>query len=184
MSKYDEVFNDIEKKVYDAEGEKRKTIASSRQDLDNMASALINTPEHEVTTFSTNSFDENGDPEKITSQPVKRYRNSLKGMVKNLGIDKYDADKLDDMQFSREHASAIVDLSTTLIHDYMKAGRKLSLPITSKDECKIEMYMDEAPERITTGGQFGKETNKQTLTKKRKVGKIKNSVPSWLKKSK
>ena len=103
-------------------------------------------------------------------------------MLKTLGLDKNDVEKVSDIQFTKEHASAIMGIATTCIHDYLLAGRKMVFPVTNAKECRMEMYCDVAPERINQN-RFAKteeEKNKVSKTLERTVLKSKNSTPSWL----
>ena len=103
-------------------------------------------------------------------------------MLKSLGLDKNDAEKVSDIQFTKEQASALMGVATTAIKDYLKIGRKLVLPVTASDEARMEMYCDIAPERINQN-RFAKteeEKKKVSKTLARTVLKSKNSTPSWL----
>ena len=70
----------------------------------------------------------------------------------------------------------------TAQHDYMRAGRKLSYPVTSPDETRMELYTVHAPERVSDGNRFKKEeSDTVSITKERNIAKAKNAVPYWLK---
>lgn len=182
MSMYSEMLKEISNKIKEGSNGK-KTCSYSKSDLENLTMNLLNSPEHIVTEYQMKASESDGSPVAIEKTPARRYRESLKPMLKSLGLDKNDAEKVSDIQFTKEHSAALMGVATTVIKDYMRAGRKLVFPITSKDETRMEMYCDTAPERINQN-RFAKsdeEKSKISRTLERTVLKSKNSVPSWLK---
>ena len=184
---YTQLCSEIKEKIDSSNRAKGRTSSAvSRSDLEAMTTSLLNTPDHEVTVYSYSAKDTSGtgEPVGITKKPSKRYRDSLKPMLRNLGLDKHDADKVDDIPMTKEHAAALIDVSTTVIHDYMRAGRKFSFPITEPDETRMEMNCVIAPERTSVGNRFKKDDDADdtvTVTKERAILKVKNPVPYWLK---
>ena len=184
---YTQLCSEIKEKIDSSNRAKGRTSSAvSRSDLESMATALLNTPDHEVTVYSYSAKDTSGtgEPVGITKKPSKRYRDSLKPMLRNLGLDKHDADKIDDIPMTKEHAAAMIDVSTTVIHDYMRAGRKFSFPITEPDETRMEINCVIAPERTSVGNRFKKDDTADdtvTITKERAILKAKNPIPYWLK---
>ena len=184
---YTQLCTQIKEKIDTSNRAKGKTSSAvSRSDLEAMAVTLLNTPDHEVTVYPYSAKDTSGtgEPVGVTKKPSKRYRDSLKPMLRNLGLDKHDADKIDDITLSKEHAAAMMDVSTTIIHDYMRAGRKFSFPITEPDEARMEIMTAVAPERTSVGNRFKKDDSSDstiTVTKERAIVKAKNHVPHWLK---
>lgn len=183
---YTQLLNDIRTKIDNNNQAKGKvSTAVSRSDLENITTTLLNTPDHTVSVYSFAAKDTNGtgEPVCIEKKPVKRYRDSLKPVLKNLGLDKMDVDKIDDIPLPKEHAAAMMDVVTTAIHDYMKAGRKFSFPITSMDETRMEMICATAPAKTYVGSNFSKDSGDESVvvTKERKMLKSKNPVPYWLK---
>lgn len=168
----------------------RSSSAVSRSDLESMAVALLNSPEHVVTVFnfSTKDTSGTGEPTSVDIRPSKRYRDSLKPMLRTMGLDKHDVDKVDDIPMSKEHGSALMGVAQTVIHDYLINGRKFSFPMTEPNETRMEISCVQAPERISVGNRFrpndsdGDDTT--TITKERLVLKAKNPVPFWLKETK
>ena len=102
-----------------------------------------------------------------------------------MGLDKHDADKVDDIPFSKEHGSALIDVALDAMHDYLKLGRKLSFPVTYEDETRMEISCVRAPERTSMGNRFKPDeaSDTVTVTKERTIIKAKNPVPYWLKKT-
>ena len=187
---YTDLLGTIREKVDNANRSKGSASASvSRGDLDAITTTLLNTPNHTVSKLSFSAKDTSGTGEAVGVEcnPTQRYRNALKGMARSLGLDKNDCEKLNDLVIGKEHASALIDVATTAIHDYMAAGRKFSFPLYNPDETRMEIYMTEAPERTSMGNRFKRDdppSNTVTVTAKRKVLKGKNSVPYWLKSTK
>ena len=184
---YTQMCDEIKEKIASSNRAKGRTSSAvSRSDLEAMATTLLNTPDHEVTVYSYSAKDTSGtgEPVGITKKPTKRYRDSLKPMLRNLGLDKHDADKVDDIPMTKEHAAALMDVATTVVHDYVRAGRKFSFPITEPDETRMEMSCVIAPERTSVGNRFKKDDSADdtiTITKERAILKVKNPVPYWLK---
>ncbi len=183
---YTQLCSEIKEKI-DANNRAkgRTSSAVSRSDLEAMATTLLNTPDHEVTMYSYSAKDTSGtgEPVGVIKKPSKRYRDSLKPMLRSLGLDKHDADKVDEIPISKEQASALMEVSTTVIHDYMRTGRKFSFPITEPDETRMEINCVMAPERTSVGNRFKKDADDDTITvtKERAIIKAKNPVPYWLK---
>ena len=188
---YTDLCDQIKKKIDDSNKAKNKvSYAVSKSDLESMATTLLNTPDHEVTVYSFAAKDVSGtgEPVGVAKKPARRYRESLKPMLRSLGLDKHDADRVDDIPISKEQAAAIMDLGTTVIHDYMRAGRKFTFPITEPDETRMEIHAVNAPERTSEGNRFKKDTDPAddpiTITKERAIIKAKNPVPYWLQETK
>ena len=161
---------------------RKPTCSYSKSDLDNLTLAMLNSPEHVVTEYQMKVSESDGTPVTIDKMVSKRYRESLKPMLKTLGLDKNDVEKVSDIQFTKEHASSMMSLCTCVLKDYIRAGRKFSFPITAPDECRMEFYCDTAPERINQN-RFAKteeEKKKVSKTLERTVLKSKNGCPSWL----
>ena len=187
---YTQLCGDIKEKIDSSNRAKGRTSSAvSRSDLENMTTTLLNTPDHEVTVYSYSAKDQSGtgEPVGVTKKPSQRYRNALKPMLRNdFGVDKHDCDKADDIVITKEHASAMIDVVTTAIHDYMRAGRKFSFPITEPDETRMEINCVIAPERTSVGNRFSKDADDDSIniTKERAIIKAKNPVPYWLKETK
>lgn len=188
---YTQLCDEIKEKIDSSNRAKGRTSSAvSRSDLENMATTLLNTPDHEVTVYAYGAKDTSGtgEPVGVAKKPAKRYRDSMKPMLRSLGLDKHDADKIDDIPITKEHAAAMMDVSTTVIHDYMRAGRKFSFPITEPDETRMEINCVVAPERTSVGNRFKKDEEEVddsvTITKERAIIKAKNPVPYWLKTTK
>ena len=183
-SMYSNLVDELAAKIKAGTKDGRKpTCSYSKSDLDNLALGLLNSPDHIVTEYQMKVSEADGTPITIDKTPSRRYRESLKPMLKSLGLDKNDAEKVSDIQFTKEQASALMGVATTVIKDYIRAGRKFSFPITSADETRMEFYCDVAPERINQNRFAKTEEEKQKVSKtlERTVIKCKSSCPSWLK---
>ena len=185
MNAYELMYTEIKKKNEDAARARGKaTATSSKSDLENLGTAFLNTPTHEVKNyvFSAKDTTGNGEPVAVTKFPVVRYRKSIQTLAQNLGLDRHDAEKAATIPLSKEHASSMLEVSMCIMQDYMKARRKLSFPITEPDEARMEVYMVDAPERVSNGSRFKKEDDGMvSVTKKHRRLKVKNQVPAWIK---
>ena len=184
--KYTELCGEIAAKV-----NKNGNHSFSKSDLVSMTQELINTPEHEVDVYAKNGDKE---PTIITTNPVKNYRDSLKPILKNFGVDSAEAEKIDTMPFGKKHAEAICDLATCMVKDYTATGRKLNLPITSKTDAQMSITQDRVKTRTTETNKIVKDeatgkfstvpTGNIVTTKEHSVMKAGNAVPYWLKETK
>lgn len=184
-SNYTKLCEELVSKVQGTgKGERKSSCSYSRSDLEALTLGLLNCPEHVVSEYQMRATEADGTPVTIDKQPAKRYRDSLKPTLRELGLDRAEADRIDDIKFGKEHAAALMGVATTVMKDYMRAGRKFQFPITEPDEVRMEMSVEMAPERINQN-RFAKteaERAKVTTTKRRAVLKAKNSaVPPWLK---
>lgn len=183
MNAYKEKVKEIKDKI-DANNKARGKVSYSvsQSDLVEITQALMNSPDHEVEVYAYNSSEK--DPEVASvKKPSEKYRNSLKGVVSKFGVDKNDTQKMDEILFDKEHARSMIDIVTTAQHDYLRAGRKFTFPLTEKDETRMEIMCVKQPERKSVGNRFNKNANDDsvTITKERTSLKAKNTVPYWLK---
>lgn len=158
--------------------------AVSKSDLENMMLTYMNTPDHTVTDYAFGSKDTSGtgEPVGVDKKPSKRYRDSLKPMLRKMGMDKHDVEAIDTIPMDREHAAATLDLVGHVLHDHVTAGRKYVFPMTEPDETRMEIYTQRAPERVSVGNRFSKDdTDSISVTRERNTLKAKNGVPYWLK---
>ena len=156
---------------------------NSKSDMTAMTHSLLNTPEQEFTTYIKDV------KEPVISKPVEKYRESLKPVLKQFGVDNAEMDKIQDVQFSKDHAEAFNELALQTIKDYASVGRKVILPINEKDESQIEFYMDSKPETVVDTTKIEQQadgtyktvpTGKRKKTKAHKCIKASNKVPGWL----
>lgn len=176
-TEYENLKKEITDKVKAAGGSRH-----SKSDLVLMTQTLLNTPEQEV-----NVYIKDGTP--VSTKPVERYRESLKNVVKQFGVDKAELDKVKDIKFDKEHADALMDVANTSMKDYIGTGRKMVFPITAPDETQMEISMVEKAEKSEEtrklvqkedGSYESVPTGKKKTTKKHKEMKVSNKVPSWL----
>lgn len=184
MTKYEELVSKIEEGVKKSGGKRY-----SKSDYEDMALAILNSPTYEETIIIKG---EDGKPQEIKNPISAKYRESLKGVLSQFGIDKSEMEKLNEIEFDKKHAAALAEVSTTLVKDYIGTGRKLILPMRSTEETQMEIYQDEVDEVIREDRKPVKNddgtyanvlTGKKTKTKKHKAVKVSNKVPAWLKES-
>lgn len=166
---------------------KEKSAIVSKADLTGLTLALLNDTEYAAPVVVT----EADKPVTKTTNPSKRYRDSLKPMLKEFGIDKNELDKVQEVSFGKEHAAALMELAMTVQKDYLTAGRKLMLPMTAEDESKMYVSIDTVPEKVeatrkiveTAPGKYESvPTGRTVRTTEHAVIKSANRVPAWLKK--
>ena len=177
-NKYIELKNSIREKLEAAGGTRY-----SQSDLTAMTHTLINTPEHEVKVLMKDGEDP------VVTKPVERYRESLKPVLKEFGVDAAELDRIQQVQFGKEHANAINEIATTIVKDYTGTGRKLILPITSEDESQMAIYQTtreekkeetKKPVQQPDGKYVQIPTGKEKTTKQHKEIRVENKIPHWL----
>ena len=177
-TEYEKLKEDIAAKVQAAGGTRY-----SKSDLTQMTMSMLNAPDYEV-----NNYIDNGETPVVT-KPVERYRNSLKPMLKQFGVDAAELDKVQTVQFTKDHAEAVNDMAMQIVKDYTSTGRKLILPINAPDEAQMEISQqvvaekEESTKKITETSPGVYEqvpTGKKKKTKKHKRMKVSNKVPAWL----
>ena len=177
-TEYEKLKEEISKKVKENGG-----CRYSKSDMTQMTTTLLNTPEQEVKTYLK-------DPnEPLTTKPVERYRDSLKPVLKQFGVDNAELDKIQDVKFSKEHAEALMDVSTQVIKDYTGTGRKFVFPVNDASESQMEIaQIEKAEKEVETtkieqqsdGSYATVPTGKKRKTKAHKEMKVSNKVPGWL----
>lgn len=184
-SSYGQLCSQIREKV-----EKNGTSSFSRTDLVSMAHSMVNCPEHEVEVIVKNK--DGAAPDVIKTTPTRRYRDSLKPVLKGFGIDKAELDRIQDVQFPKEHAEALTDMAMNLVKDYISTGRKLKFPINSMTESGMEISTVDVKKKVTEPRKIVKNgdkydsvpTGKTVTTAEHTSIKASNKIPYWLKTSK
>lgn len=192
MDAYEILLKGIKDRVSESNQSKgRQSFAVSKSDMATLMTGFLNTPEHTVTeyTYSAKDTSGTGEPLKIEKRPAMRYRLSLIPVLRELGLDVNDAEKIKEgnIKFSKEHAEAMMEVAQAVQMDYLKAGRKLKFPITDAESTGMELTIQPALERVVVGNRFAKDQATDptiTVTKPRNVMKAKNPVPWWLKSTK
>lgn len=155
----------------------------SKSDMTQMTMSMMNSPEYEVENYMKDV----NTP--VKTKPVERYRESLKPMLQQFGVDKAELDKVQTVPFGREHAEALNDVAMQIVKDYTGTGRKLILPVNAPDESQMEIYQDiieetEVETKKIVESEPGKfeqvPTGKKKKTKKHRKMKVSNKVPAWL----
>lgn len=174
---YDELKEQISKKVKEA-----GSTRHSKSDLTAMTHTLLNTPEQEVSEYVNSD-------QPVIKKPVERYRESLKPVIEQFGVDKAELDRIQEVKFSKEHADAFMDLAETVQKDYMRAGRKLIFPINEKDETQMEISTvakeksvkkTMKPEKDEAGNNITVPTGKIKTVEAHTEIKASNKVPAWI----
>jgi len=178
MSEYKKLLKEMKDKVQ-ASGSSRH----SKQDYISVAQTLLNTPDHEVDVYMRDGG------EKVTTNPVARYRDTLKPVLQHFGVDKAEAEKMDTVTFTKDHAEALMDVATQVIKDYTGTGRKLILPITAEDESQMEISQTQIKEKMEDtrkpevqpdGTYKSVPTGERKTTKAHREMRCTNKVPGWL----
>lgn len=134
--KYDELRDTMREKIQKAGGSR-----CSESDRKELMHSLINTTDHEAEVWMK------GVDEPEITTPVRDYRESLKPVLAQFGIDSEEQNKIMEVPFSRKHAEAIINLGDIAAQDYMDVGRKLILPITGEDQAQMELSHSKKDEK-------------------------------------
>ena len=173
-------YKEVMKALEDSAKNSRRYSSGDHTEL---VQAIANTPDYQATYYTNPSGDT---PVGVTREPVKEYRDALKDMVvKEFGVDKNEAKKMDTVEFSKKHAAAMNDVVKAADHDYMSTGKKLKLPQFGENETAVTLGYEKLPEKVEATNKIvdGKSvpTGKTIKTKERTVTKAGNKVPAWLK---
>lgn len=177
-TKYDDLLSEMRSKVQSA-GSSRH----SKADYTAVTQTLLNTPEQEVPVYVKDTKDP------VITKPAERYRETLKPVLKQFGVDNAELDKIQDVQFSKEHAEALNDVAITAVKGYTSTGRKLVLPVTSPDESQMEISQvvkeekkedTRKLEQQADGSYKSVPTGERKTTKKHTEMKASNKIPGWL----
>lgn len=154
----------------------------SKGDYVELTTSLLNEKDHEVSYFTNPSGDQ---AVAVTKDPVKAYRESLKPVLSEFGVDKSEQEKIMDYEFSKKQAEALIDVAQVAQHDYLATGKKLRLPQLAANETTVTLERQTLPEKVESTNKIvdGKSvpTGKTIKTGERVATKAGNKVPAWLK---
>ncbi len=175
-------YEELKAEISDAV-KKSRSSRYSRSDHVKLTQTLLNTPDHEVPVYVS-------DPDNpVITKPVQEYRESMKDVVKQFGVDDAELDKIQDVKFSKAHAEALNNLAAVAMKDYIGTGRKLVLPITAADESQMELSAVEKKEKSEEtrkleqnpdGSYSSVPTGKRKTTSAHTELKSSNKIPGWL----
>lgn len=161
----------------------------SKGDYVDMAQAMLNSPEYAV-DYRLKEGNKK-EPTTVTSEPVKKFRESLVPMLRAAGIDKTEADKIvQETVFPKKTAESFCECASLLVKDYTRTQRKLILPITTKDESQMEISQVVVPKKASNTNKIVKDeagnfsivpTGKNVETLEHRALKATNKIPYWLK---
>jgi len=180
MKTFDEVFNEIKgNSTVSKNGKVKKTF--SRTDFDTLLKALVNETEYSADYCGT----KNGEMVKKTVQPVKMFRESLKRVLMNFGVDSHDAEKI-VKEYKFTNVDGWYELMSEIIYRYMEANKKFDFPTREDFKASISIKtVDEATgtySAIKKKGETGPTEQFKINTKSHKILEKKSKAPSWLKK--
>ena len=177
-TEYEKLKADITAKVKSTGGTR-----FSKSDMTQMTQSMLNSKDYEVKNYIKDVKDP------VVTKPVEKYRESLKPVLKQFGVDNAELDKVQSVVFGKDHAEALNDLSMQIVKDYTSTGRKLILPINEANEAQMEIYQDIIPEteietkkivEVSEGKFEQVPTGKKKKTKEHVRMKVSNKVPAWL----
>ena len=180
MKTFDEVFNEIKSNVsVGKNGKVKKTF--SRADFDTLLKAMVNDVEYTTTYCGT----KNGELVKKEVQPVKMFRESLKRVLTNFGVDSNDAEKIVS-EYKFTNVDGWYELMSEIIYRYMEADKKFDFP--TREDFKGSISMKNVDEAVGTyssikkKGETGPVDTFKIETKSHKILEKKSKAPNWLKK--
>lgn len=179
-------YKDIKKSLSDSAKSDKGSKRFSKGDLTTLMHAALNDESIEASYYSNPSGDT---PVSVVKQPVKAYREAMKDVVSQFGVDKHELDRIHDVEISKKHAEALIDVAQMVQHDYVATGKKLRLPQMAENETTVTLYQDIAPEKVeetkknveVDGKMVQVPTGKTIKTGERVITKSSNKVPGWLK---
>lgn len=180
MKTFDEVFNEIKSNVsVSKNGKVKKTF--SRTDFDALLKAMLNETEYSTEYCGT----KNGEMVKKTVQPVKMFRESLKRVLMNFGVDSHDAEKI-VTEYKFTNVDGWYELMSEIIYRYMDANKKFDFP--TREDFKASISIKSVEKAVGTysaikkKGETGPAEKFKIETKSHKILEKKSKAPAWLKK--
>lgn len=179
--KFNEVIAQIRKNVQET-----KSTRYSKGDHTAVVQGLLNAKDHTVTYYSADS---EGKAVATSSNPSQKLRESLKPLLKEVGISGEDLKRMDDYEFTKKQAEAIQEVAMVSTAAYLDTGRKLTLPVTKATENKMSIQKVEVAaseeetfknEAQADGSYKRVSTGKKVKKDKRDALKVKNTTPPWL----
>lgn len=175
---FEEVFNEIKSNVKTTpKGKKKKTF--SRSDFDDLLKAMLNDKDYEMTTASI----KNGVMVEKTIKPVELYRETLKKMAIEVGMDSQDAEKF--MTVNIKNVNGFYELASEIIYKFIEADKKFDFVPKADFVGSITLGDMEASEKIYKSIPNPNSDKPQTetivKTKKHKKLECKGKAPKWCK---
>ena len=180
-STFETVLADIKKSAKD-----KNSTRFSKSDFVNSTTALLNSDDYEESNYVKNG----NDATEVKVRPAHKFREALKPVLKQMGIDNAELDRIHDVQFPKAAGEAMYDLTASAIRGYMDTGRAFVFPMMSKDETQMSIASADVKEKTVEtrviqqkadGGYESVPTGKSATTKKHRAIKASNKVPPWLK---
>lgn len=180
-------YKDIKDRIKNSANKENGSKRYSREDHIALMQGALNEPDMEVTIYSNPS---GKTPDQVTRQPMKDYRTALKGVAKQLGIDKAEADKIDDLELTKQHAAAIIEVSEFVGNELLDTGKKYRLPLYNTSDTVVTLSKGRVGEEVketkkiveTEPGKYEQvPTGKTVKTAPHSVTKVSNKVPAWMK---
>lgn len=175
---YDSMLDEMREKVQKAGGSRY-----SKSDRTNVTHGLLNQPDQEVEIYLKDC------PDPAVTKPVEHFREELKDVVKQFGVDNAELDKIQEVKFSKGFAEAFNDVADIATKDYLSTGRKLIFPVTSESESQMELNQAKIPAKVkdtrklveTSPGVYESvPTGERRKTKAHTEIKASNKIPGWL----
>ena len=177
-TKYDSMLEELRDKVQKAGGSRY-----SKSDRTAVTHGLLNQPDQEVEVYLKDC------PDPAITKPVEHFREELKSVVKQFGVDNAELEKVQEIECSKGFAEAFNEVSDVATKDYLSTGRKLIFPVTSESESQMELSQVEKPAKAedtrklveTSPGKFESvPTGERKKTKAHTEIKASNKIPGWL----
>lgn len=155
----------------------------SRSDYNSLTRALLNSPDQEIPVYVKDETNP------VITKPVEAYRESLKPVLKQFGVDEAEMGKIQEVQFDKNHAEAFNDLAAVAMKGYLDTGRRLVLPVTSPTEAQLDLVKIEREKKSDETKKIVKNddgsydqvpTGKRKTTEAHSEIKASNKMPGWL----
>ncbi|HEY8401796.1 MAG TPA: hypothetical protein VIK89_11060 [Cytophagaceae bacterium] len=178
---FQEVFDEIKGKIsVSNRGGKPKLVKSwSRSDFDRLAKALVNDVDYTIDAVSI----KNGEVQKKEIKPVQLYRNTIRAILQDFGVDKQEAARIMDSSYEIRSVDGLYELASELIYKYMEAGKKFDF--ITREDFMGSLTLREVDESVSEHKSISKdgEPSKTFKVKKGKHKQLekKSKAPRWLK---
>lgn len=171
---FQEVFNEIKSEI--TTGRSGKPVKSfSKSAFDKLAKAMVNEVDYTIEAVSI----KNGEVQSKELKPVQMYRNVIKGILQDFGVDKQEATRILDSSYEIRSVDGLYELASELIYQYIDAGKKFDF--VPRRDFTGSLSLREIDETVSEHKLINKEGTVKVKKEKHKVLEKKSKAPRWLK---
>jgi hypothetical protein len=176
---FQDVFDEIRAEITVSNRSGKPVKSWSKSAFDKLAKALINDPDYTIHSVAI----KNGEVEDREVRVVEKYRNVIRGILQEFGVDKQEAARVLTSDFEFRSVEGLYELASELIFQYIAAGKKFDF-IQRKDFTG-SLALRDVEEAVTEHKSIRKDGVAGQIFKVKKAKhrqlEKKSKAPRWLK---